>query len=237
MTTAICPFHLRKELPELTPRIARLPVDPERGYPIPFFVSYVDGKPEFRMSDSAKFVRCVKEKLCWVCGEPLGSYKSFVIGPMCAINLISGDPPSHLDCALWSVRGCPFLTRPNMVRREDELTLENKKNVPGIMIERNPGVSLVWTTRSYQIIRDPRSKPLFRIDPAVSTSWWREGRAATRDEILESIESGVPLLLKECDREATETRQQEARAELYARKEEVIRTLLPGSQSDQPEIK
>lgn len=195
-----CPFHhpVRKDLPELPPRIAALPVD-ERGYPVPFFVAWIEGKPEFRIADSAKLVRCVMEKLCWVCGQKLGRHMAFVIGPMCSVNRITAEPPSHLDCAEWSVKGCPFLSKPQMVRREDELTEANKENVAGEMITRNPGVILIWVTRSYRILKDPSGKPLFEIGEPEETSWWRLGRTATRSEVLESIESGILLLEAKCD--------------------------------------
>src|SRR5690242_2247182 len=115
-----CPV-LRPELEQPLPdRIARLPLD-ERGYPVPWFVDWVDGKPEFRAMDPAKWKRAVKERLCWVCGDRLGVLLVFPIGPMCGINRTTAEPPSHRDCALWSVRNCPFLSRPHMVRREDAL--------------------------------------------------------------------------------------------------------------------
>lgn len=194
-----CPFQsnpLRPGLPPLTERIAKLPVDPDRGYPIPFFVTMIDGKPEFRLADSEKYVRCIKQSLCWVCGEPMGNYKAFVIVPMCSINRISADPPTHLDCAEWSVKGCPFLTKPSMVRRQDELTDSMKENVAGVMIERNPGVMAVWVTKSFKLVRDHGKGVLFSIGEPESISWWREGRTATRAEILESIDTGLPELKK-----------------------------------------
>lgn len=196
-----CPYHtLRDGLPPLTERLSKLPVD-ERGYPVPFFVSWIEGKPEFRLADGKKMVRCIKEKLCWVCGEKLGKFGTFAIGPMCAVNRISSEPPSHRECAEWSVKGCPFLSKPKMVRREDEFIREcNEENPPaGLMIERNPGVTLLWTTLNFRIIPDGNNKILFSIGEPQSTSWWREGRAATHDEIMESIETGLPILEKMCD--------------------------------------
>jgi hypothetical protein len=193
-----CPHHqLRKDLPPLIPRIAKLPVD-ERGYPVPFFVSWIKGKPEFRMADSQKLRSCLIAHLCWVCGEKLGKEKTFAIGPMCAVNRVSAEPPSHLECCEWSVRGCPFLAKPQMKRREDELTEANKKNVAGIMIERNPGVTGLWTTKSYTKFSDGMGGQLLRIGDPLYVSWWREGRPATRAEVLESIDTGVPNLEKVC---------------------------------------
>lgn len=205
-----CPVHkVRADLPPLTPRIARLPVD-ERGYPVPFFVQWVDGanaptpagvgRPEFRMMDGQKWVRCMKENLCWVCGESLGRYKAFPIGPMCCVNRVTSEPPSHLDCAQWSVRGCPFLSKPNMVRREDELTRQNKPNVAGVMIERNPGVMAIWVSKTYKTFKAPNGY-LLRIGDPVSVEWFTLGRPATRAEALKAIDDGLPALLKVCRNE------------------------------------
>src|SRR5215831_18617572 len=107
---------LRPELPPLPRRMKALPVD--RGYPVPWFVEWIDGVPDFRIMDGRKLVRAVRERLCWVCGQPLGSFLAFTVGPMCAVNRISSEPPSHRDCAVFSAKACPFLTRPTMRRRE-----------------------------------------------------------------------------------------------------------------------
>jgi hypothetical protein len=86
---------LRPELGPLPERIKQLPID-ERGYPIPWFVDWVDGKPEFRAMDGRKLVRAIKERLCWVCGQPLGVNLAFVAGPMCGINRVSSRTPVPL---------------------------------------------------------------------------------------------------------------------------------------------
>ncbi len=192
---------MRGDLPPLTERIASLPID-ERGYPVPYFVQWIDGKPDFRIMDGEKLRLCVKAKVCWCCGQALGAFKSFVVGPMCTINRTSGEPPSHTECAEWSVRGCPFLSRPNMVRRQDDLIRENKGNVAGVMIERNPGVTVVWTTKRYKLKPDGMGKMLFDIGEPVSVTWWREGRPATHAEVMESIRTGLPILQNAARRES-----------------------------------
>lgn len=173
----------------------QLPID-KRGYPVPWFVEWVAGEPEFRAMSPAKLYAAINRKLCWVCGSPLFEEKIFVIGPMCAVNRISSEPPSHRPCAIYSARNCPFLTRPQMIRRKDGLEI---KPSPGVMIERNPGVILLWYTRSYTVFNSPRRGPanpgiLFELGRAFKTEWYREGRPATRAEVLASIESGLPLL-------------------------------------------
>jgi len=178
--------------PDAPPQIAALKVD-ERGYPIPWFVPWFDGKPEFRAVDPRQAAYAARHNLCWVCGRPFqGALRSFTIGPMCAVNRVSPEPPEHLDCAIFAVRACPFLSRP-MAKRRNTADLE-RRPPPGLMIERNPGVTLVWVTRSYRTEKQPEGGQLYRIGPPVSVGWWSEGRNATRAEVLESIRSGLPLL-------------------------------------------
>src|SRR5215831_3288717 len=112
---------LRSELTELPRRLKALPVD-ARGYPVPWFVAWHDGVPDFRIADTAKWRRAVRERRCWVCGDRLGRYLAFVIGPMCGINRTTTEPPLHRECAEWSVMNCPFLVRPHAKRRENGIT-------------------------------------------------------------------------------------------------------------------
>lgn len=187
---------MKPELLAICPdRIKILPVDPERGYPVPWFVSWIDGKPEFRAVDPAKIAEAVRCKLCWVCGQKLGSYLSFVIGPMCSINRISSEPPTHRECAEFSVKGCPFLSKPKMVRRDNDLPELVREN-PG-MLRHNPGASIVWTTKSYRIVPNGPSV-LFRIGDPESVTWWTEGRQATREECKSAITKGLPKLQELC---------------------------------------
>jgi hypothetical protein len=178
-------------------RIAALPVDPERGLPVPFFVAQVDGKPDFRIAEADKVARCRQEYLCWICGQKLGRYMTFVIGPMCAVNRISAEPPMHRDCAEYSVKVCPFLLNPKQKRNPKPIGGQSKAELapmPGIGIERNPGVMLEWVTVSYALVPDGRGNFLFGIGKPTFIHWWAQGREATRAEVMASFESGIPLL-------------------------------------------
>lgn len=188
---------------DLPKHMARLPKD-SAGRPVPKFVAWIDGKPDFRVMDPEHLVRCVKLGVCWTCGEPLGSHKTFVIGPMCAVNRVSAEPPSHYDCASYSAQACPFLSNPHKVRREANKPAHDEP--PGVMIARNPGVTLLWTTRKYRPWRVPPgghggSGILFDIGTPEQVDWIREGRPATRAEVMESIESGLPQLQALADEE------------------------------------
>jgi hypothetical protein len=136
---------MRADLPPLPPRMQHLPID-ARGFPVPFFVAWIDGVPDHRIADPKKFELAVRFRRCWVCGEQMGRFCAYVIGPMCAVNRVSADPPMHRECAEYSVRVCPFLTRPHARRRTDALTENGESR--GIPILRNPGVALLWVTRT-----------------------------------------------------------------------------------------
>ena len=113
---------------------------------------------------------------------------------MCGVNRTTTEPPCHLDCALYSVKNCPFLSRPHMVRREDALTEACKGNSAGTAIDRNPGVTLLWTTKDFNIFDDGRGKPLIHIGDPVRLLFYSQRREATRAEIEASVESGLPIL-------------------------------------------
>lgn len=191
---------LRTDLPPMPARIAHLPV--HRGYPVPWFVAWLDddgkpvargkGTPDFRVLAPGAAQLAHRFGICWVCGGTLGAWKAFVLGPMCAVNRTSAEPPSHVECAEWSAAACPFLTRPHMVRREGGMP-EDAVEPAGVMLRRNPGVALIWVTKRYRLRRVPDGI-LFDIGKPERVAWYAEGRAATRGEIERSIETGLPAL-------------------------------------------
>jgi len=197
---------LKTDLEPLPIRMTRLPID-ARGYPVPWFVAWVPGPdgvnvPEFRAQDARKFVEAIKGKRCWVCGDTLGRWLAFPIGPMCSITRTISEPPSHLDCATWSIRNCPFLSNPNMARRDDNLP-RDYTTAGGFPITRNPGVMCLWLTRSFEVFDAGDGKPLITLGEPAGVTWWREGRTATRAEVEASINSGLPALLGMAQKQGT----------------------------------
>lgn len=188
---------MRSELRNLPQRMNELLID-ERGYPVPWFVAWHAGKPEFRAMDRDKFIRAIREKLCWVCGGRLGVHFTFVAGPMCGINRTNSEPPCHRECAMWSASYCPFLSNPRMVRREDGLTPEDLEIAAGHGLKRNPGVTMLWHTRNYEVFdigKEFHGKAnreyLITMGEPESVDWQACGRPATRAEVMESIDSGI----------------------------------------------
>jgi hypothetical protein len=197
---------IRPDLEVLPLRMRSLAID-DRGYPVPWFVAWVDGKPEFRMADQDKLAMAVRQRLCWVCGEQLGRTMTFVAGPMCGINRTSAEPPSHHECAQWSARNCPFLSNAKVRRREDA-QINNETLVasaPGLALTRNPGVCLLWPTRHYSRWSPGNGGLLFELgDPSGPLEFWANGRRATRAEIDRSIETGIPKLAELAEAEGEE---------------------------------
>ncbi|HEV3223928.1 MAG TPA: hypothetical protein VGZ90_13660 [Puia sp.] len=97
---------MNAEIPDF---LSHLKVD-ERGYPIPFFVPIVDGKPNFKYADLNKFNICTEKHLCWVCGKKLikDSFY-FISGPIGLHNRIHSDPAMHKECAQFTLMVCPHL--------------------------------------------------------------------------------------------------------------------------------
>jgi hypothetical protein len=83
-----------------------------------------------------------------------------------------------------------------MVRREDEVVDNTKcrENAAGFMIMRNPRVSLLWFTREYEVFDAGGGRPLITMGRPAGVEWFFKGRAATREEVEDSINSGFPNL-------------------------------------------
>lgn len=175
------------------------PVD-RRGFPVPFFVAEVDGEWRFDIVDPKKYQQCIDRDLCWLCGERLGRYRAFVIGPMCVINRVSSEPPSHLDCAEFACTACPFLTRPMARRNPDK---EGFVAPAGDPVERNPGASAVWVTERggyrYFVPKGSRSALVQLDSEPVQLHAWAHGKPLQWDAMEESMQSGIPYLRDMCN--------------------------------------
>ena len=180
--------------PAVPDRMRRLPRD-RHGRVVPWFVAVIDGVPDFRLVRPGGVTEAVRYARCWVCGTHLGRHVTYVIGPMCAVNRISAEPPSHRECAEYSARGCPFLSVPSMTRRPRGIA-EAIEGIPqpGVIIPRNPGVALLWATLGPARPFTAPGGVLFDIGEPTGVGWYAHGRAATRAEVLASISTGLPLL-------------------------------------------
>jgi hypothetical protein len=180
---------------DMPARIKRLPVD-HRGFPVPRFVAWINGQPDHRVVDARRLEPAITKRECWICGEPLGRYFVSIIGCMCAVNRVISEPPSHRECAEFAVKACPFLARPHAHRREAGLP-EQHTDAPGFGLKRNPGVTCLWISKTYPKpfrAYAGESGILFQLADPIETVWYRESRLASRGEVQDAIEHGLPAL-------------------------------------------
>jgi hypothetical protein len=68
--------------------------------------------------------------------------------------------------------------------------------IPGYHLDRNPGCACVYITDRFSLFRPDDKGVLFQLGEPTECLWFAEGRAATRAEILASIDGGYPELEK-----------------------------------------
>lgn len=198
-----------------------------QGYPVPYFAGMVNGEWDFRVVHPETFVRCVKQKLCWVCGQQLGSKYAFVAGPMCVITRTSAEPPCHYSCAKYAAIACPFLASPRMKRNEADLP-EGHQNPAGVAIMRNPGVAAVFISNKYRVFDDGQGRALINMGVRpVRVEWYAQRREATFGEVISSIASGIELLWEQCELERGERERRAAYRQLSEQVLEVVTHYMP----------
>jgi hypothetical protein len=181
-----------------------LPID-ARGFPVPWFVAWRKDtrQPDFRVIGPGRREKALKEQRCWVCGLKLGRLKVTVIGPMCAVNKVSSEPPSHLECGRYAAKACPFLANPRM--RRNEKNAVDERWIPGDHIDRNPGVAALWISLyPSKPFPDGKGSYLLDLGPVDRVEWYAYGRSATYDEVVTSIATGLPALAKLANAEGQE---------------------------------
>lgn len=185
----------RPGLPPLPAYMRDLPLS-EKGYPVPYFVSVVNGRYDFQLADSRKWLDCTRNNRCWICGKTLGAFKVFALGPMGAINRICSEPPSHLDCAEYAVEACPFLLYPNAKRRELNQNVPQK--IPaGVLALHNPGVTLLWSTKSSTFATNQRPCLLLLGEPT-TVRWYTEGHLASQAQASAAVDDARERLSAMC---------------------------------------
>lgn len=166
-------------------RMTHLPLE-SRGYPVPWFVQWFNDKPDFRVVDGNKFRQAVRFNNCWICGERLGSRKTFVLGPMSALSRVTSEPGSHYECAQFAVVACPFLVLPASQYKQTPLP-EGARIPAGEFSTRNPGVCALWTATTFKVTQGP----LIEVGEPSHVEWWHKGNYATRKVVRSSIDEGV----------------------------------------------
>lgn len=128
---------------EIPKELSHLKID-SRGYPVPYFVSWIDGKPEFRYLDPERLYMIFDRKVCHICGTKLPSdYVYFISGPMGLQNRISSDAGMHRVCAEFSLKACPHLYLQKAERRENDELGKEIASQPSVLIKEKPPVVIL----------------------------------------------------------------------------------------------
>ncbi len=158
----------------IPPFLKHLKVHDKTGYPIPFFVAYRDGIPDFRLLDQQKQLYCVDQKLCAICGKKLikDAYY-FISGPMGFANKISTDPAMHQECAIYSLETCPHLHFEKAQRRETGIEDLHKEGQADLHILDKPNVMIMAKARHFDKFPNPaqRGAWLIRYKPVSFDAW------------------------------------------------------------------
>lgn len=191
---------LRPDMAGAPAAMTSRPVD-HRGFYVPWFVTRKteDDLWDFAGIDVRRFHEARLNKICWVSGAPLGKYASFVVGPMCCINRIAGDPPTKREIAEWSAKVCPFLSRP-LAKRP---SIPEEHVTGGIMVPDNPGTVAVWTCLTKDIVYDRPSNLFFMGDPT-SIEFFHKGEPATKDQTREAMKIGARRIKQMAEQEDRE---------------------------------
>ena len=95
-------------------RMRRLPVSP-RGFPVPWFVAWLGGVPDFRCIGLGKLVKAIHQALLLAVRRATRLLATYAIGPMCIVKRnVAGVmiPRNPGVVALWITRSSkPFNVR------------------------------------------------------------------------------------------------------------------------------
>lgn len=179
-------FALMRDV-EMPARIASLPTN-ELGIPIPWFV-----RPafpfDFRVLRDSALHEAWRREICWICGQPLGVYKVYVVGPLSAIQRVSSEAACHRDCADYAMMVCPFIANPKMVRGGRDYPVDIVQMADYEL--QNPGIYLQWVSREpyrsleFSYLKLPQWNELI---------WWKQRRRASREEVCDALFAGAKKL-------------------------------------------
>ncbi len=148
---------------EIPKELSHLKID-SRGYPIPYFVSEINGKPEFRYIQPERQEMIIARKVCHICGKKLPDDSFyFISGPIGFKNRISTDAAMHRVCAEFSLRACPHLYLQKSERREnDDVAKSAKANETAIITDKPDTLYLVKCDKFKRLVERGRTYIQYR---------------------------------------------------------------------------
>lgn len=140
------------------------------GWPIYWFSKDVDVEDAVNPDpDPDKMMIAVQRKLCYICGEKLGTYACFLGGVFVGLTRSSNEPPCHRECARWVAMNDQFLTQ---------------------------GITLLWVTVTYDVLLDNEKKIVFSLGEPASAEFYIDKKPASKDEVSSAVTAGLANVLE-----------------------------------------
>ncbi len=187
---------MKKPLPALPLHMRDLPRD-VRGLPIPAMVQYDKaGKPLFPVIDMQKWATLARGRRCGICGRPMRAQLGywFVGGPMAIERRMFTDLPMHRECAVYSLRVCPFLALPRFRYILHDVTMPDgtATNINEHVSTKRPerfGLARTMEYKPHLIVSQghPNGTPMLQAAAFDTCEWWRHGE---RIDCPESTQQG-----------------------------------------------
>jgi hypothetical protein len=186
----------------------RLPLD-HRGYPIPFVVQRDDkGLPLFVANNSVAVWKCIKQRLCAICGTRLASRWWFVGGPGSAFhpNGMYFDSGMHGECMRYALQVCPYLATPARSRINDNTLAKLETRISdALLVDRThdpkrPPLFVAVMCSGQSLEPNDMETPYLRpLRPYQDVEFWRDGQ-------LLQFEIGVKYVTDHKDLDASALR-------------------------------
>jgi hypothetical protein len=159
-----------------------------KGLVIPYIVMVKEDKPFFKLNDSTIVQKCIKEKLCSVCGGKLENDKWLIGGPASAFHKQGAyvDIPVHKECAIYSLTTCPYMAYTQYTAKEG-VSEKLKKEFPDVLLY-NPTIDstrlqyfVLVKIIDYVITPNQFIRP---IRPYLEIEYWKDGKQINNEEVV-----------------------------------------------------
>ena len=126
------------------------------GLPIPF-MSPIDaaGRPMFSIDDELLKIKVIKDRLCGLCGEPMGQWVGFIGEQANKDARIFQQPGMHVECLLYASQVCPYIANPGYQVRSKVPTNTSQPTVlinPEVKDDPRPERMLIYVTSEYKLV-------------------------------------------------------------------------------------
>lgn len=161
----------------------------KRGYPIPYNVLRDEsGNPFFTVNDDKKYIQCIKERLCAICGLLLSDDMWFVGGIKSAFHPQGCfiDSPLHYECGNYALKVCPYLATiryANYLGLDKVQKMQQKVGDKVLLVDptvdaNKPEYFAIVKTKSYHIVAAKSATSGFYLKPErpyIGIEIWKSG--------------------------------------------------------------